>query len=107
MPTDHQEPSPVRAGPMPCGVVPCVLPMHDVNGTHLDPRGGEFTVNICDDCGWQETHAPGCEHGCGLYAIYVEGRCVLPKGHQPASGHESQYGIRFTRGLTKAEGGHD
>lgn len=44
---------------------------------------------------------------CGLYAIYVSGRCVLPKGHEPAADHKSQYGEHFTRGLTKKEGGHE
>jgi hypothetical protein len=44
---------------------------------------------------------------CGLFAIYVEGHCVLPKGHKPAADHKSQYGIHFTRGLTKDEGGHE
>lgn len=44
---------------------------------------------------------------CGLFAIYVSGHCVLPKGHRPAADHRSQYGEAFTRGLTKDEGGHE
>jgi len=48
--TEQQRSLKVEAGPMPCGVVPCVLPMHDVNGPHLDPDGNEFTIDVCPDC---------------------------------------------------------
>jgi hypothetical protein len=44
---------------------------------------------------------------CGLFAIYTPGHCMLPKGHKPSADHKSQYGVPFTRGLTKEEGGHE
>lgn len=47
------------------------------------------------------------EEKCGLFAIYVVGHCVLPKGHTPASDHQNARGEQFTRGLTKEEGGHN
>ncbi len=44
---------------------------------------------------------------CGLFALYIPGHCVLPKGHEPAADHKTQYGEHFTRGLREDEGGHE
>ena len=67
----------------------------------INRLGGMPEAAMSDEI--QHTQKPKC----GLFAIYVPGHCVLPKGHEPAADHRSQYGVAFTRGLTLEEGGHE